>query len=487
VVARSPQREFSAAALVGEPGIALALFISVVLEAPSILTITSFSGGARMTFTKRSGGRPGVAMSFLALGVLAFGEVAHAAETAVDTGDTAWMLVSSAVVLLMTPALALFYGGMTRGKNVLGTIMHSFFLMGLVSVQWGVIGYTLAFGSDVGGFVGGLDWLGLAGVGGEPNAQLAATIPHSAFMAFQMMFAIITTALISGGFAERIRFSAFVLFSTLWVTLVYTPVCHWVWGGGWLGASGLGALDFAGGTVVHINSGVAALAAAIVIGPRLGYPKEAMPPNNLTLTVLGAGMLWFGWFGFNAGSALASNGAAAGAFVATHLAAATATLTWCLAEHTTRGKASVLGAASGAVAGLVAITPAAGFVGPMSAIAIGGVGGVLCFWAVNLKAKLGYDDSLDAFGVHGVGGTWGALATGIFASAAVGGTDGLLFGNPGQLVPQVVGILATAAYSFVLTFLILKLVDGLVGLRVSDQDEITGLDLSQHGEVGYNF
>jgi len=410
-----------------------------------------------------------------------------AAESAIDTGDTAWILISSAVVLLMTPALALFYGGMARGKNVLGTIMHSFFLMGLVSVQWALIGYTMAFGSDVGGFVGGLDFLFLAGVGGDPNPDLVGTIPHSAFMVFQMMFAIITTALISGGFAERMRFSAFVVFSTLWVTLVYAPVCHWVWGGGWMGPNGLGALDFAGGTVVHINSGVAALAAAIVIGPRLGYPKEAMPPHNLTLTVLGAGLLWFGWFGFNAGSALASNGAAANAFAATHLAAATATVTWCLAEYTSRGKASALGAASGAVAGLVAITPAAGFVGPMSAIVIGGVAGVLCYWAVSLKRTFGYDDSLDAFGVHGIGGTWGALATGIFASAAVGGTDGLIYGNAAQMWPQIASILATAIYSFVLTFVILKVVDATVGLRVSDQDEITGLDLSQHGEVGYNL
>ena len=410
---------------------------------------------------------------------------AEEAASTLDTGDTAWILVSSAVVLLMTPALALFYAGMARSKNVLGTMMHSFFLMGLISVQWAVIGYTMAFGSDIGSFVGGLDFAFLAGVGGEPNPDLSETIPHSAFMAFQMMFAIITTALISGGFAERMRFSAFVIFSFLWATLVYAPVCHWVWGGGWIG--NMGALDFAGGTVVHINSGVAALACAIVIGPRLGYPKEPMVPHNLTLTVIGAGLLWFGWFGFNAGSALASDGAAANAFVATHLAAATATLTWCLAEYVARGKASVLGAASGAVAGLVAITPGAGFVGPMSAIVIGAVVGPLCYYAVGLKQSLGYDDSLDAFGVHGVGGTWGALATGIFASAAVGGTDGLLYGNPGQMWPQVVSIVATAAYSFAMTFVLLKIVDALVGLRVADQDEITGLDLSQHGEVGYNL
>jgi Amt family ammonium transporter len=410
----------------------------------------------------------------------------EASASAIDTGDTAWILTSSAVVLLMTPALALFYGGMVRTKNVLATMMQSLFIMGLVSVQWALVGYTLAFGSDVGGVVGDLSWLGLAGVGQEPSA-LAETVPHLAFMAFQMMFAIITVALITGGIAERMRFGAFVLFSLLWATLVYAPVCHWVWGGGWLGE--LGALDFAGGTVVHINSGFAALAAAMVMGPRLGYPKDAMLPNNLTLTVLGAGMLWFGWFGFNAGSALASGGLAASAFVATHLAAAAATLTWCLAEYAARGKASVLGAASGAVAGLVAITPAAGFVGPLSAIVIGGAAGVLCYWAVNLKRAFGYDDSLDAFGVHGVGGTWGALATGVFASKAVNdaGADGLLFGNAGQLWPQVVGVVATAVYAFVATVVILKVVDALVGLRVAEQDEITGLDLTQHGEVGYNM
>ena len=426
----------------------------------------------------------------LAAGWLAIAASAGAADAppAIDSGDTAWLLTSSALVLLMTPGLALFYGGMVRTKNVLATIMQSFFIIGLVSLQWALIGYSLAFGPDVGGFVGGPQWFGLAGVGLQPNADYAATVPHQAFMIFQMMFAVITPALISGGFAERMSFSAFVLFTTLWCTLVYDPIAHWVWGvGGWL--RDMGTLDFAGGTVVHINSGVAALAAALVLGRRLGYPKEQILPNNLTLTVLGAGILWFGWFGFNAGSALTSGGLATSAFVVTHLAAATATVTWCLAEFVSRGKASVLGAASGAVAGLVAITPASGYVGPLPAIVIGGVVGALCYWAVNFKHRLGYDDSLDAFGVHGIGGTWGALATGLFASKAINSTggDGLFYGNAAQLWTQLVGIVATATYSFVGTFIILKVVDAVVGLRVAEQDEITGLDLTQHGEVGYNI
>ncbi len=431
-------------------------------------------------------------LALLAAGAwMAFAAYAHAEEAAppaINTGDTAWLITSSALVLLMTPALAIFYGGMVRTKNVLGTIMHSFFIIGLVSVQWALIGYTLAFGPDIGGFIGGLQWLGLAGVGPEPNADYAATVPHQVFMIYQMMFAVITPALISGGFAERMRFGAFVLFTLLWCTLVYDPVAHWVWGvGGWL--RNLGALDFAGGTVVHINSGVAALAAAIVMGRRLGFPKEPFMPNNLTLTVLGAGILWFGWFGFNGGSALASNGLAGSAFVATHLAAAAATLSWCLAEYVARGKASVLGAASGAVAGLVAITPASGFVAPLPAIVIGAGAGALCYWAVNLKHKLGYDDSLDAFGVHGVGGSFGAIATGLFASKAVNsaGADGLFYGNAALLWPQLVGVVVTIVYSFVVTFVILKVIDALVGLRVAEQEEITGLDLTQHGEVGYNM
>ncbi len=426
-------------------------------------------------------------VAFAAVGV-SFIPASAATGSKVDSGDTAWLLSSSALVLLMTPALALFYGGMVRRKNVLGTLMQSFFIMGLVSVQWALAGYSLAFGPDVSHFVGGLAWIGLAGVGLEPNADYAATVPHQAFMVFQMMFAVITPALITGGCAERMRFSAFVLFTVLWCTLVYDPVAHWVWGvGGWL--RNMGALDFAGGTVVHINSGFAALAAAIVMGRRLGYPSEPILPHNLTLTVLGAGVLWFGWFGFNAGSALTSGGLATSAFTATHLAAAAATVTWCLAEAMSRGKASVLGAASGAVAGLVAITPASGYVGPFAAIVIGGAVGVICYWAISLKHVFGFDDSLDAFGVHGVGGSFGALATGVFASKAVNdaGGDGLLYGNAHQLVPQLAGVVATALYSFVMTLVILKIVDAVVGLRVSEDDELTGLDLSQHGEVGYNL
>jgi Amt family ammonium transporter len=385
----------------------------------------------------------------------------------------------------MTPGLAFFYAGMTRSKNVLGTIMHSFFIMGIVSVQWLVVGYSLAFGPDIGSVIGGLDHLFLSGVGQEPS-PFASTIPSLAFMMFQGMFAIITPALITGAYAERIRFGSFVVFTLLWTTLVYDPICHWVWGGGWM--QQMGALDFAGGTVVHISSGAGALAAALVIGRRKGWPKEQVMPNNLPFTVLGAGILWFGWFGFNGGSALASNGLAASAFVMTHMAAATATVTWALAEYMHRGKASVLGAASGAVAGLVAITPAAGFVGPVGSLVIGGVAGMLCYLAINLKFALGYDDSLDVVAVHGVGGTWGALATGLFASTAINaaGNDGLFAGNPAQLGVQVVSVLATVAYSFVLSFIILKIVDATMGLRVSEEEEVEGLDLSQHGERAYN-
>jgi Amt family ammonium transporter len=420
-------------------------------------------------------------------GLVSAAEVAaQESEAAIDTGDTAWILTSSALVLFMTPGLAFFYAGMTRSKNVLGTIMHSFFIMGVVSVQWLVIGYTLCFGPDVGSFIGGLDHLFLAGVGQEPS-PFASTVPSLAFMMFQGMFAIITPALITGAYAERIRFGSFVVFTLLWTTLVYDPICHWVWGGGWM--QSMGALDFAGGTVVHISSGAGALAAALVLGRRMGWPKEPVMPNNLPFTVLGAGILWFGWFGFNGGSALASNGLAASAFVMTHMAAATATVTWALAEYVHRGKASVLGAASGAVAGLVAITPAAGFVDPVGSLVIGGVAGGLCYLAINLKYSLGYDDSLDVVAVHGVGGTWGALATGLFASTAVNaaGNDGLFAGNPGQLGVQVVSVLATIAYSFVLSFIILKIVDATMGLRVREDEEVQGLDLSQHGERAYNL
>ena len=363
----------------------------------------------------------------------------------IDTGDTAWVLVSTALVLAMTaPGVALFYGGMVRSKNALTTVLQSFIILCLISVQWVLWGYSLAFGPDVGHIIGSLAWFGLNGVGLEPNADYAATIPHQAFMLFQMMFAVITPALITGAFAERIKFSAFILFTLLWATFIYDPLAHWVWGvGGWV--RNLGALDFAGGTVVHISSGVAGLACALVIKKRLGLGKDSMHPHNLPMTLLGASLLWFGWFGFNAGSALASGALATSTFTATNTATAAAALAWMVAEWIYRGKPSALGAASGAVAGLVAITPASGFVGPISSIWIGIGAGVLCYTAVMLKPLFGYDDALDAVGVHGIGGTWGALATGLFASKAVNsaGADGLFFGNPAQLGIQAMAVLIT--------------------------------------------
>jgi len=410
--------------------------------------------------------------------------VAYAQEVVsppeVSAGNTAWVLTSSALVLAMiVPGLALFYGGMVRNKNVLSTMMHSFISICLVSVVWVFWGYSLAFGPDVAGIVGNLDLVGLAGVGPEPSE--GSTIPHLAFMVFQLMFAGITVALISGAIAERMKFSAFVLFAVLWVTCIYAPLAHWVWGGGWL--AGLGDLDFAGGTVVHISSGVAALTGALVLGKRHGYGTENMSPHNLPFTVIGAGLLWVGWFGFNAGSALAADGIAAGAFVATQVAAAAGTLAWLGVEWGYRGKPTILGAASGAVAGLVAITPAAGYVGPVSAIMIGLGGGAVCYLGVFLKNKMGYDDALDVLGIHGIGGTWGALATGLFAS--VGGGTGLFFGNPGQVLIQLIGVGATWIFAGVGTFVILKIVDGVVGLRVSKEEEILGLDLTQHSERAY--
>ncbi len=407
----------------------------------------------------------------------------------IDSGDTAWVITSAALVLLMTaPGLALFYGGMVRRKNVLATLMHSFIMAGLVSVQWVLFGYSLAFAPDIHGLIGGLGWIGLNGVGAAPYPDYAATIPHQAFMIYQCMFAVITPALITGAFAERITFRGFVVFSLLWTTLIYDPLAHWVWGiGGWIRQ--MGALDFAGGTVVHISSGIAALAAAMVIGKRIGFPGEPMPPHNLTLTLMGAGMLWVGWFGFNAGSALAANGLAVSAMVATHAAAAAASIAWLVAEWAARGKPTVLGAASGAVAGLVAITPAAGYVTPMAALVIGALGGTVCFFAVRIKFSMGYDDALDVVGVHGVGGTLGAILTGVFATKLVNpaGADGLLSGNPGQVVIQLVAVLASLAFSFVGSLILLKLVDATVGLRVATDDERMGLDLSEHEEAGYTF
>ena len=401
-----------------------------------------------------------------------------------NTGDTAFLLVSAALVLLMTPGLGLFYGGMVRGKNVLGTIMHSFFALGVVTVVWILWGYSLAFGPDVGGVIGSLKYVGLAGVGLTPHPTYGPTIPHVLFMAFQMMFAVITPALITGAFAERMKFSAYVVFTVLWVTLVYSPLAHWVWGGGWLAR--LGALDFAGGAVVHINSGLAALAAVLVIGRRRGFPTEPFMPHNLPMTLTGAGLLWFGWFGFNAGSALAANGQAANAFVATHVAGATAAVSWVLIEWLHRGRATTLGAASGAVAGLAGITPGAGFVGPLSALVIGALAGAICYGGVALKLRFRYDDSLDVFGIHGLSGTFGILATGLFAQEAIGKVNGLFFGNAAQFGIQVVTVLASAAFSFIVTFLILKLVDVTIGLRISEEDESAGLDLSQHSETGYS-
>ena len=400
--------------------------------------------------------------------------------TSINSGDTAWVLISSALVLAMIiPGLALFYGGMVRSKNVLSTMMHSFIAISLVSVIWVFWGYSLAFAPDIGGVIGGLDWVGLTGVGEAPNGE--STIPHAAFMIFQLMFAGITVALISGAITERMRFTAFVVFAALWVTAIYAPLAHWVWGGGWLG--GLGDLDFAGGTVVHISSGVAALACALVLGKRHGYGSDNMSPHNLPFTIVGASLLWVGWFGFNAGSALAANGLAANAFVATHVATAAGALGWLGVEWSYRGKPTLLGAASGAVAGLVGITPAAGYVGPLSAIIIGLGGGIVCYLGVFLKNKLGYDDALDVLGIHGIGGTWGALATGLFAS--MGGGTGLFFGNPGQVVVQAIGVGATWIYSFGGTFILLKVIDATIGLRVSREDEILGLDLTQHRERAY--
>ena len=403
---------------------------------------------------------------------------------AIDTGDTGWVLGSAALVLFMTPGLALFYGGLVRSKNVLGTMMHSVAAIAIVSVVWVLAGYTLAFGPDVGGVIGGLAHIGFRGVGEAPHA-LAPTVPQSAFASFQMMFAVITPALIAGAFAERVRFGGYVMFVALWSLIVYAPLAHWVWGGGFLGVDGIGALDFAGGTVVHISAGAAALAAALYVGQRRGHPRGNFAPHNVPMVVLGAGILWFGWFGFNAGSALGANGLASSAFLATHLGAAGAMIGWLVPERLRHGKATAVGGATGAVAGLVAITPAAGFVGPLPALLIGLVGGAVCFAAVELKSRLGYDDSLDAVGVHMVGGLVGALLTGVFASLAVNpaGAEGgwMQVGRQGAAA----GI--TLAFSFGATWMILKLVDRLVGFRLPPEAEDSGVDLAEHGESAYAF
>jgi Amt family ammonium transporter len=408
-----------------------------------------------------------------------------------NTGDTAWVLTCSALVLLMTmPGLAFFYGGLVRRKNVLSILMQCFIILCVISLQWVLFGYSLTFGPDIGGIIGNLDWFALKGVGGTPNADYAATIPHGAFMIFQAMFAVITPALIIGTYAERIKFSAFLIFTILWATFVYDPLGHWVWGmGGWL--KNLGALDFAGGIVVHTSSGVSALVLAILIGKRVGYGNGVTyRPHNLPFAVLGGALLWFGWFGFNAGSALGANELAVNAFITTNTAAAAAGLTWALIEWKFNGAPTALGVVTGAVAGLVAITPACGFVSPINAIFIGILAGVFCYIAVaKVKALLGYDDSLDAFGVHGVGGIWGTLATGLFAEKAVNdaGANGLFFGNAHQFLIQCLLVVVTIIFSAVMTWVIFKLVDAVIGVRVDKKAEIVGLDLTQHRESAYTL
>jgi Amt family ammonium transporter len=415
-------------------------------------------------------------------------DAAPAAAAKIDTGDTAWVLVSAALVMLMTPGLAFFYGGLVRRKNYLNVLMQCMIILAVMSLQWVLFGYSLAFAPG-NSWIGGLQWCGLNGVGLDPYSDYSATIPHQAFMIFQAMFAVITPALIIGAFAERMKFSAFLIFTILWATFVYDPVAHWVWGmGGWL--RNLGALDFAGGTVVHINAGIAALVTALIIGKRKSFESHPVPPHSLPFSVLGAALLWFGWFGFNAGSALGANGLAVNAFVVTNTATAAAALTWALIDWTINGAPTMLGTISGAVAGLVAITPAAGYVGIGGAIAIGVMVSIVCFIAVSfVKHKFGYDDSLDAFGVHGVGGTLGAIATGLFACKAVNaaGGNGLFFGNPRQLAVQLIAVGATMAYTFIGTWILFKLVDLVIGVRVNDKDEAMGLDLTQHNERAYTM
>jgi len=416
----------------------------------------------------------------------------------IDTGDTAWILISSALVLLMTPGLAFFYGGLVRGKNVLNTLMMSFVSLGVVALVWTVVGYSLAFAPGS-AYIGGFSWVGLQGVGQDPNVAQAATIPHLLFMAFQMMFAIITPALISGAIVDRMKFKTYVVFIMLWSVVIYSPVAHWVWSlgnpdpadatklvPGWIGA--VGALDFAGGTVVHVLAGVSALVAVLIIGPRKGFPQQPMPPHNVPFVMLGASLLWFGWFGFNSGSALASNGLASLAFVTTNIAAATALSTWLLLETIFTGKPSAVGAATGAVVGLVAITPAAGFVSPLSSIYIGGIAAIICFGAVNLKKKLNLDDSLDVFACHGTGGITGAILTGVFCEKSLNslGHDGLMLGNPEAVVQQVIAVGSTALYAAIGTAVLLFALKFTMGLRPTEREELEGLDFSEHGEEGYN-
>lgn len=427
-------------------------------------------------------------LSMTAMFIAMMASVAFAADdttAAIDTGDTAWVLISAALVFIMTPGLAFFYGGMVRSKNVLSTIMHSFFIVAMISVEWVLIGYAMTFGSDIGGFIGSLDKVGLTGVGMQVMAN--GTIPELAFVAFQCMFAIITPALITGAFAERMKFGAFVVFILLWAILIYNPMAHWVWGGGFLAK--LGALDFAGGLVIHILSGVSGLTVCILLGKRRGYGKVPMLPHHLPMTVLGAALLWFGWFGFNAGSALGANGLAANAFVTTQAAAAMATVSWVACEWMHHGKPTILGAASGCVAGLVAITPAAGFVAPLPAVIIGLIGGIVCYFAVAVvKEKFGYDDSLDAFGVHGIGGTWGAVATGLWCSTEINpaGADGLFYGSADTLIAQLISIVVAYVFAIVGSYILFKVVSCFMQVRANENEEVSGIDISEHGERAYN-
>jgi len=405
----------------------------------------------------------------------------------INSGDTAFMLIATALVMFMTPGLAMFYGGLVRAKHVLSTMLQSFICLGIITIIWILFGYSLAFGPDVGGVIGNFDWAFLSKVGFDTPSSYAGTIPALLFCMFQLMFAVITPALITGAFAERMKFSAFVIFTILWTICVYLPVCHWIWGGGWLGKMGL--LDFAGGTVIHINSAVAALVTAVMIGKRKGFGRESFMPNNLPITVLGAGILWFGWFGFNAGSALNAGATAITAFTATHIAGASAAVSWIIAEWLIHGKPTTLGGASGAVAGLASVTQSAGFVSPMSAMIIGLLGGVFCYLGMMIKNKFKFDDALDVVAVHGIGGIWGCIATGLFASKAInsGGADGLFCGNPKLLGIQLLGAAVTIIFSLIVTAIILKVTDKLVGLRVDPDEEQQGLDLSQHNEVGYTL
>lgn len=411
---------------------------------------------------------------------------AFAAEPGtIDTGDTAWVLISAALVFIMTPGLGFFYGGMVRDKNVLTTIMQSFFIVAMISVEWIILGYAMTFGTDISGFIGSLDKIGLTGIG--MSVLENGTIPELAFVAFQCMFAVITPALITGAFAERVKFHAFAIFILLWAVLIYNPMAHWVWGGGFLAK--LGALDFAGGLVIHILSGVSGLTLCILLGKRHGLGKIPMLPHNLPMTILGATLLWFGWFGFNAGSVLGANGLAANAFIATQGAAAAATVSWVVVEWILNGKPTILGAASGCIAGLVAITPAAGFVAPIPAIIIGAIGGVLCYFAVaTLKAKLGYDDSLDAFGIHGLGGTWGSIATGLWATMEINpaGANGLFYGETHLLVAQIISTFVAYAFAIIGTIILYKIVNAFTHMRADKNEEITGLDITEHGERAYN-